>query len=223
MGLKDKLKQFLFFHSLREFKKIGGLFSRGARCTLVTTIKCPYRCSYCPSFIHGEPQKYDECGAEEWKTFLDRYPMWISAMYISGGEPSLYYDIVPLINMLIERGHHVILQSNLYKPEAFIGIKPHRRLVFISSYHEEQEKSRGNKFYDAADMLRDAGFLVITQQIGQYNKKHSRVKEYFTEKWFKESDNSIMLEPSSPRTLRMWLGCVNMYNHGLRSDSSVRL
>lgn len=221
MKIRDKIKTFIFFHSLREFKLKGGMFSRGARCTLVTTIKCSHRCSYCPMFIYGEPQKYDECSFEEWKIFLDRYPMWISAMYISGGEPSLYSDIVPLINYLIEKGHHVIMQSNLYKAEAFIGIRPHRRLVFMATYHEEQEKSRGDKFYQAADMLRDEGFLVIAQQIGQFNKKHSRVKEYFSEKWFKENDNSIMLEPSAPRTLRMWLGCVNMYNHGLRSDSSI--
>jgi len=219
--LKDKIKSFYFFHTLREFKKTGGPLSRGARCTLVTTIKCPYRCSYCPMFIYGDPQKYDECSFEEWKVFLDRFPMWISAMYISGGEPSLYKDIVPLINYLIERGHHVLLQSNLYKPEAYIGIKPHRRLVFMATYHGEGEKDRGDKFYKAADMLRKEGFFVVLQQIGQYNKKHSRIKEYFSEKFFKEIDNSIMLEPSTPRTLRMWVGCVNMYNHELRSDCPI--
>jgi len=172
-------------------------------------------------FIYGEPRKYDECSVEEWKVFLDRFPSWISAMYISGGEPSLYKDIVPLINYLTDRGHHVLLQTNLFKPEAYIGIKPHKRLVFMATYQDEYEN--GNRFYEAADMLRDEGFLVITQQIGQYNKKHSRIKEYFTEKWFKETDNSIMLEPSSPRTLRMWLGCVNMYNHELCTNNSVRI
>jgi len=221
MKLRDKIRAFIFFHTLREFKSTGKLFSRGARCTLVTTIKCPYRCSYCPMFIYGEPKKYDECSFEEWKVFLDRFPMWISAMYISGGEPSLYKDIVPLINYLIERGHHVIMQSNLYKPEAFIGIKPHRRLIFLSTYHDEHADS--DKYYAAAEMLRKGGFLVVTQQIGQYDKKHGRVKEYFSEKWFKETDNSIMLEPSAPRSLRMWLGCVNMYNHDLRSDSPIRI
>jgi organic radical activating enzyme len=223
MKLKDKIRAFIFFHTLREVKKKGGMLSRGARCTLVTTIKCPFRCSYCPMFIYGEPRKQDECTAEEWEVFLDRFPMWISAMYISGGEPSLYKDIVPLINNLIKRGYHVLLQTNLYKAEAYIGIKPHKRLVFMATYHEEQEQNRGDSFYRSADMLRKEGFLVITQQIGQYNKKHSRIKEFFTEKWFKETDNSIMLEPSAPRTLRMWLGCVNMYDNDLGTNCSVRV
>ena len=223
MKLKDKIRAFIFFHTMREIVKNGNILSRGARCTLVTTIKCPYRCSYCPSFIYGEPRKYDECTVDEWKTFLDRFPIWISAMYISGGEPSLYSDIVPLINHLIERGYHVLLQTNLFKAKAFIGIKPHRRLIFMATYHEEFERNRGDRFYQSAEMLRKAGYLVITQQIGQYNKQHSRIKEYFTEKWFKESDNSIMFEPSTPKTLRMWLGCVNMYNNELSTNCTVHV
>jgi len=219
--LKQKIRSFIFFHTLREFKITGGEISRGARCCLLPTMKCPYRCPYCPMYIYGEPKKYDECSVAEWKIFLDRFPMWISAMYIGGGEPGLYSEIVSLINYLIERGHHVILQTNLYKPEAFIGIKPHRRLIFLATYHEEGERNRGDKFYEGAEMLRKEGFLVVTQQIGQYKKKHSRVKEYYTEKFFKEIDNSIMLEPSTPRTLRMWVGCVNMYNHDVRSDIPI--
>ena len=118
----------------------------------------------------------------------------------------MYFDIVPLINYLIESGHHVILQTNLFKAESFIGIKPHHRLIFMATYHKEQ-----SKFYENADLLRDNGFLVVTQQIGGVDKRNTRVKEYFTKKWFLESDNSIMFEPSTPRTLRMWMGCVNMY------------
>jgi len=209
----DKNRRRLFFWTLREFRKKGGLISRGARCTITTTSKCPYHCDYCPMFIYREPRKYEECTWQEWKVFFERLPMWFSAVYISGGEPSLYSDIVPLINYLIDRGHHILLQTNLFNGEAFIGIKPHHRLVFMATYHEKQEEklNRGNKFYENAELLRDNGFLVVTQQIGAVNKKHTRVKEYFTKKWFAETDNSIMFEPSTPRSLRMWMGCVNMY------------
>ena len=209
----DKNRRRLFFWTLREFRKKGGFMSRGARCNIATTIKCPYHCDYCPMFIYGEPKKYEECTFDEWKVFLERFPIWLSAVYISGGEPSLYSDIVPLTNYLIDNGHHVLLQTNLFKPEAFIGIRPHHRLIFMATYHEKQEQKlgRGDKFYDNADFLRDNGFLVVTQQIGGADKRLTRVKEYFTKKWFMETDNSIMFEPSTPRTLRMWMGCVNMY------------
>ena len=211
--MSDKNRRRLFFLTLREFRKKGGLISRGARCTIVTTSRCPYHCSYCPQFIFGEPKKYKESTWREWRTFFDRLPMWFSAVYISGGEPSLYFDIVPLINFLIERGHHVILQTNLFKAEAFIGIIPHYRLIFMATYHEKEERrlGRGDKFYENAEALRDCGYLVVTQQIGAVSKKHTRVKEYFTRKWFVEEDNSIMFEPSTPRSLRMWMGCSNMY------------
>ena len=211
--MKDKIRRLLFFWTLREFRKKGRLISRGARCSIATTSQCPYRCDYCPSFIYGEPKKYEECTWQEWRVFLERFPIWISAVYITGGEPSMYFDIVPLTNYLIESGHHVILQTNLFKAESFIGIKPHHRLIFMATYQEKQEQklNRGNKFYENAELLRGNGFLIITQQVGAVNKKHTRVKEYFTKKWFIESDNTIMFEPSTPRSLRIWMGSVNMY------------
>jgi len=209
----DKNRRRLFFRTLREFRKKGGFMSRGARCNIAVTIKCPFHCGYCPMFIYDNPKKYEESTWEEWKVFLERFPIWLSAVYISGGEPSLYSDIVPLINYLIEKGHHVILQTNLFEPEAFIGIRPHWRLIFMATYHEKQEQrlGRGDKFYENAELLRGEGFLVVTQQIGGADKRNTRVKEYFTKKWFMETDNSIMFEPSTPRSLRMWMGCVNMY------------
>ncbi len=213
MMKSDKNRRRLFFWTMRGFRKKGGLMSRGARCCIVTTTKCQYHCDYCPSFIYGKPKKYQECTWQEWRVFMERFPIWISVVYITGGEPSLYSDVVPLTNYLIDAGHHVILQTNLLKPEAFIGIRPHYRLIFMATYHEKQEQKlgRGDQFYENAEFLRDNGFLVITQQVGGVDRRNTRVKEYFTRRWFLESDNAIMFEPTAPRSLRMWLGSVNMY------------
>ena len=213
MGVISKIKSRLFFLTLREFRKRGNTLSRGLRCSLAVTVRCPYRCTYCPSFIYGEPVKHDECSLEEWRVFLDRFPVWISSMCITGGEPGLYKDIVPLANYLVQRGYHVTIQTNLFKPEAFIGITPHWRLIFMATYHQEQEEKlgRGNHFYRSVNFLRKHGFTVISQQVGAFDKRNTRVKEFFTEKWFKEVDNNIMFAPSTPRTLRMWVGSINMY------------
>lgn len=212
----DKIKSRLFFRTLREFKRRGNIFSRGARCNIITTTRCPYHCEYCPMFLYGRQKIYPESSFEEWRVFLDRFPMWISTMYISGGEPSLYKDLVLLVNYLIKRGHHVHVQTNLYRPEAFIGIHPHWRLLFLASHHKEAVD-----FYDKAEYLRSKGFNVITQAVGEFDKRNNRVKEFFTEKWFKEVDNAIMFEPSTPRTLRMWIGCVNMFRNDTDSLNNL--
>jgi len=212
----DRIKSYLYFHTIREVKRHGGILTRGARCCIVVNTKCPYHCDYCPMYIYGKQKIYKESTFDEWRVFLDRFPIWISDMYISGGEPSLYSDIVPLINYLIKRGHHVHIQTNLYKPEAFVGILPHWRLIFFATDHGE---SAG--FHENAEALRCWGFNVVTQAIGSFDKKNTRVKEFFTEEWFKKEDDVIMFEPSAPRTLRMWLGAINMYVNDTDSLNSV--
>lgn len=208
MNIKSKL----FWKTLRMVPKKGNIFTRGVSCNVVVTTRCPYRCTYCPSFIYGDPKIHKESTVEEWKTFLDRFQARISLVYVSGGETSLYKDIVPLVNYLTEKRHHVIVQTNLFKPENFIGIIPRYNLIFHATYHQDQEiRLNKNDFFERAKVLEDQGLNVITQQVGNYDTKTKRNKEFFTEDWFKYEDDSITFEPSTPSTLRMWTGCINMY------------
>ena len=115
-----------------------GIFKKGITIDIIPTTRCNYKCSYCPMFLHGEVKRFDECTWEEWADFITRRVQhWVSTFYVSGGEPGLYKDIVPLINWLISRGHKVILLTNLSYPEKFEGIKPHWRLMFQPTFHEE--------------------------------------------------------------------------------------
>ena len=107
------LKRKLYWLTVREHAQYGRWFSRGIRATIVTTTRCPFRCSYCPMFIHGDVKKYQESSLAQWKNFIERFPYWINHIYVSGGEPSLYPAIAEMINWLIERGHHVIVFTNL--------------------------------------------------------------------------------------------------------------
>jgi hypothetical protein len=121
----------LYWNTLRINKKYENVpiwikrFLRGASVNIITTTRCNLHCEECPMFLYGQPKNYPESTLEQWQTFFRRFPMWISQVYLSGGETSLYPHIVPLANWLIDRGHHVCLFSNLWKPEAFIGIKKH--------------------------------------------------------------------------------------------------
>ena len=83
----------------------------------------------------------------------------------------------------------------------------------MATYHKECEDKlgRGDQFFANVEYLRGHGFTVISQQVGAFDQRNTRVKEFFTEKWFKEVDNNIMFAPSAPRTLRMWVGSINMY------------
>lgn len=160
-------------------------------------------------FLHGEVKRYEECTFEEWKVFIERLQHWVSVFYISGGEPALYKDIVPLTNWLIERGHKVIIMTNLSHPQKFKGIKPHWRLMFQPTFHPEFAKLP--TFKVALRVLESYGFNVTSQQIFQNDGKFNRIKEFFTRNWFENIDDNFQVAPDSPRTLQLYLGCVNVF------------
>ena len=193
----------------RQLNNKRGLFKKGIAIDIIPTTRCNYKCSYCPMFLHGEVKRYEECSFEEWKTFINRMQHWVSVYYISGGEPGLYKDIVPLTNYLIERGHKVIIMTNLSYPQRFGGIKPHWRLMFMPTYHPEFAKLK--TFQTNLDLLKLMGFNITSQQVLQNDGNFKRIKEFFTPEWFELEDDNLQFAPDSPRTLALYTGCINIF------------
>ena len=186
------------------------LRSKGSRATIVTTTTCNLHCDYCPMFIYGDVKKYDICTVEEWQGWLKRFPIKLSLIFVSGGEPSIYPHIVPLVNWLITQGYHIIIFTNLFKVDNFFGIKPSWRLLFMPTYHEVKGNSK-DKFNYSLSVLKDRGFQVSSQQLFENTGKFWRTKEFYAPEWFKEEDDGFQFAPDTPRTLQVWSGCVNMY------------
>lgn len=197
-----------YWLTLRQHKKKGNWFQRGVRATVITTTRCPFTCDYCPMYIYGDVKKYDECLFEEWKIWFERFPYWISQVYISGGEPPLYKDIVPLTNWLIERGHHVIILTNLWKVENYEGIKPHWRLIFMPTFHAQNDNA--GRYLSALYKI-EKKYQVHSQQLFENQYNFWKIKDFFTVDWFKNYDDGFQFAPDTPRTLKIWSGCINMY------------
>jgi uncharacterized radical SAM superfamily Fe-S cluster-containing enzyme len=202
------LKRKFYWLTLLYHNRRGYFFKRGSVAMINTTTRCPLHCDYCPMFYYGPVKKYDECSFDEWKNFIERFPQWISQMYISGGEPSLYKDIVPLVNWLVGRGHHVIVFTNLWKIENYKGIKPHWRLIFQPTFHNDEDKLE--RFLPALREM-EKTYQVISQQIFENPNGLTRIKEFFSRDWFKNDDHWFQFAPDTPRTQRVWLGCIEMY------------
>ena len=158
-------------------------------------------------YIYGKPKEYEECTFEEWKVFMERYPYWISQVIVTGGEPSLYKEVAPLTNWLIERGHHVIVFTNLWRTENFQSIKPHWRLLFMPTFHKGQDKIE--RFKKALTTLE--GYQVDSQQLFENEHNFGRIKEFFTLDYFKNTDPTLQFAPDAPRTLQVYVGAINMY------------
>ena len=209
---KIKRKIFWVMHNLfGVINNKPSIFKKGISIDIIPTTRCNYKCSVCHMFLHGEVKRYEECSLEEWKTFINRMQHWVSVFYISGGEPGLYKDIVPLTNWLIERGHKVIIMTNLSYAHKFKGIKPNWRLMFMPTFHSEFAKMETFKFN--LWWLKREGFNVTSQQIFQNDGRFNRIKEFFTPNWFENIDDNLQMAPDSPRTLRLYTGCINIFRN----------
>lgn len=132
-------------------------------------------------------------------------------MFLSGGEPTLYKDIVPLANWLLDRGHYVILYTNLWKPEALEGIRPQWRFLIVPTFHAEDNLER---FKSAMDSL--SRFNIMAQEIeGTSDKlKKKYRKRFFDFDYYTKIDDPIHFAPDAPKTTKMYSGVSELYRLG---------
>lgn len=100
--------------------------------TMVCNLKCPY-CSV--NKAHGRAPRFHDMHYGQWLDTILAYDKNIKQVTISGGEPALYTDIVPLVNSLINMRYIVLIFSNLSKIDKFLEIRKSWRLAFYSTYH----------------------------------------------------------------------------------------
>lgn len=132
------------------------------------TRQCNYRCAYC-YYPHDPPPVRDALDSDSLLRFLEGTGRsWLVGM--TGGEPLLYPDFVPLCSSLTQQ-HRISIDTNLSLPgvvrQFAQEIDPGRVEEFYVSLHiEERERLKGvDIFVRNARLLMDAGFNVIVNYV----------------------------------------------------------
>ncbi len=198
-----------FWSTLRINGKNGGILSRGAMLTLTISEVCPIKCRYCPMWVdRTEYPKFDKCSLAEWKTFLTDFPEWISLIAICGGEPTLVDWMPELVSWLLGRGHHVLLYSNLLRPDRILEINKSYLFTIQSTYHEGDDAERYDKAYRR---IKDAGYRIDSLELKTPTiHPYSRLKPFFSQddiRAFKDFHAS----PDSPKTKVIYCGAEQLY------------
>ena len=98
-------------------------------------MKCNLHCSYCCVELEIKKRpKFEEVGYKKWLEYVDGIPFRLGIINISGGEPFLYPEIIPLVHGLIDRGHLVRIPSNLLLTEG-LAIGKTNRCMILATYH----------------------------------------------------------------------------------------
>ena len=125
--------------NLLSYWKLRHLKS-GITICVTPSYRCNQNCSYCIVKNGGPKFPKDKCikSAIEWLDYVDNFPEKVGEVIISGGEPTLYYDLIELVNGLLKRGLFVNVYSNLTNPTPFESIIKTRRFLITATYHKGQ-------------------------------------------------------------------------------------
>ena len=196
-------------------RKRSRWWTKGIELAAVITTRCNLHCEYCPMFysdkkgtFDGKYPRYKESSLEEWKGYFERFPFWASQIYITGGEPTLVHWVGDLINWLVDRGHHVILFSNLKYARNLVNIKKSFRFVCYPTYHKSDNYERFNNSLKALRL--NTGFRIMIKELEKDNKFDSEYKEYYTDEWFFDGNALLHIAPD----LSIHWGCVDAYLGG---------
>ncbi len=100
-------------------------------CAIVFTYGCNLRCPYChnPELVTGKPPLI---GMEELFEFLHNRTRRLTAVTITGGEPTLHEDLAEFMERIKSLGFKVKLDTNGTKPEMLEELIERRLLDYIA-------------------------------------------------------------------------------------------
>lgn len=194
----------------KKFHK-NNFLTKGITLVTMLTTRCPFKCSYCPMFLRGNKPQFDECNLSEWESYIKYYPDWMSYVIVTGGEPTLVPYLSDYLNFLTDRGHHVMLFTNLWRPEALYGVKKTFKLIATPTFHEEQDSVE--RFEDARKKA-EKYIRILPMEFGNNKIKNSKQKEFYDDHFWYMQDNLLHTTPDTPRTRRLFHGCVAAYRGG---------
>ena len=119
---------------------------RGIRVRIRPTFKCSLDCYYCGNkmgFLKERPIENSTIRGLGWLKIIDKVPWKIKEIWISGGEPSIYPDIVPLVEGLLDRKYLITIFTNLTNDK--LSELPKSDLIRIeATFHSRAGHTKAN-------------------------------------------------------------------------------
>ena len=132
---------------------------------------CNLRCAMCGQY--GDKGVMNDCAGEEnkkilpletWKNFVDQIAPRKPVIYVWGGEPFLYKDLMPLCKYMVDKGLFVSVNSNGTLMERYAEqiVNDRWSTIFVSldAFRDVNDSMRGQGTYDKVI----AGFKAIDRE-----------------------------------------------------------
>lgn len=152
---------------LKGLQKLTLLDYPGKMAATVFAGGCNFRCPFChnASLVIGKRLKDTPSVSEEdFFAFLKKRQGLLEGVCVSGGEPTLYRDLIPFLNNIKELGYLVKLDTNGYRPdmlkEAVMGGYVDYVAMDIKNSKESYQKTVGLERFDIKPIEESVDFLM---------------------------------------------------------------
>lgn len=113
------------------FNKLTTQDFPGNLACIIFTSGCNFNCDYCYNRDLVE-SKAPEIDQEEIFSYLEKRKNMLDGVVISGGEPTIWDDLIPFIERIREYGFKVKLDTNGYRPEVLKEIIDRKLVDYIA-------------------------------------------------------------------------------------------
>lgn len=184
---------------------------------IVFTQGCNFRCPYCHNPELVKPEMFRESlNEEEFFDFLKERTGKLDAVSITGGEPTLQYDLIEFIKKIRDLGFLIKLDTNGTNPEMLKEIIDQKLVNYLAmdikapfSKYEEITRMPVNieKIKQSVEMIKNSGIdyefrttlvkkLLSPEDVEQIGRDIAGAKQYFLQKFVstKTVDENILSE-----------------------------
>lgn len=138
-------------------QKVSLIDYPGKISAIIFTQGCNFRCPYCHNPELVDPKLYKPClFSKDILDFLDHRRGKLDAVNITGGEPTLQEDLIPLIQKIRKMGFAVKLDSNGSRPDVLARLLKEKLLDFVAL----DIKAPRDKYSQVVKVQMDAGVIA---------------------------------------------------------------
>lgn len=184
---------------------------------IIFTQGCNFRCPYCHNPELVKPEMFGESlNEEEFFDFLKERTGKLDAVSITGGEPTLQYDLIEFIKKIRDLGFLIKLDTNGTNPEMLKEIIDQKLVNYLAmdikapfEKYEEITRMPVNieKIKQSVEMIKNSGLeyefrttlvkkLLSPDDIEQIGRDIAGAKQYFLQKFVstKTVDEKVLNE-----------------------------
>ena len=145
---------------------------------------CNFRCPFCHNFEFVVPtgESFKTYTEEEILEYLNKRYGLLSAVVITGGEPTCNNDLIPFIKKIKDIGYKIKLDTNGSHPDMVIDLFKNGLIDYVAldikNSKEEYSKTIGLKNYDTSNVEKLVSFLINSDY--DYEFRTTMMESYHT-------------------------------------------